>query len=147
MWIDLYASYKSSFNIKPGFDLTFQKWFVSFPYENNHKTDLNCVHHGYWMKKTLKYIRDLRLTIENFYKKRIVLNNSVKNHLKIKYVKLHIHAEKDHICFYKNSTNQSFTFISSKVVYFRSVSNIKHSTLRKRSLHCAIKCSISLSDK
>ena len=30
-----------------------------------------------------------------------------------------IHAEKDYYCFYKNSTNQTFTFISSNVVYFK----------------------------
>ena len=47
-----------------------------------------------------------------------------------------IHAEKDHLYFYKNSTNQTLIFNSSKVVYFRSISNIKYSTLKKRSLHC-----------
>ena len=49
-----------------------------------------------------------------------------------------IHAEKDHICFYKNPTNQTFTFVSSKVVYVKKhrISHIKYSTLRKRSFHC-----------
>ena len=28
------------------------------------------------------------------------------------------HAEKYHLCFYKNSANEIFTFISSKLVYF-----------------------------
>ena len=51
-----------------------------------------------------------------------------------KYAKFHIHAEKDQICFYKNSTDQTFIFTSSKVVNFRSVSNIKYNTIRKRSL-------------
>ena len=51
-------------------------------------------------------------------------------------MKFFIQAEKDHISFYKNSTSQTSTFIRSKVVYFRSVSYIKYSTLRKQSLHC-----------
>ena len=29
-----------------------------------------------------------------------------------------INAEKDHLCYYKNSTNQTFTLIRSKTVYF-----------------------------
>ena len=36
-----------------------------------------------------------------------------------KYVQFRIHAEKDHLCFYKNFTNQAFIFISSKLVYFK----------------------------
>ena len=37
-----------------------------------------------------------------------------------------MHAEKDHLCSYKNSANQTSSFISSKVVYFKKhlVSNI-----------------------
>ena len=34
-------------------------------------------------------------------------------------MEFHIHPEKGHVYFYKNSTNQTFTFISSKVVYFK----------------------------
>ena len=33
-------------------------------------------------------------------------------------MEFYIHAEKDHLCFYKNSTNQTFAFIRSKVAYF-----------------------------
>ena len=45
-----------------------------------------------------------------------------KNHLKIFFIKLGgiLHARrKDHFCFYKYSTNQTFTFINSKVVYVK----------------------------
>ena len=51
----------------------------------------------------------------------IVLKNSVKSHLKIfvNHVVISIHIEKNHLCFYKISGNQTFTFISSKVVYFK----------------------------
>ena len=52
---------------------------------------------------------------------RTVLKNSVKSHLKIflNNVVISIHTEKNHLYFYKISTNQTFTFISSKVVYFK----------------------------
>ena len=52
---------------------------------------------------------------------RIVLKNSVKSHLKIflNNVVISIHAEKNNLYFYKISANQTFTFISSKVVYFK----------------------------
>ena len=118
-----------------GFDLTFQKWFVSFPNENNSKTDL-------------KFCTPWSLDEENFeihqicnlLKKTFIRKNCIKQLCKESfeknYVKFNIHAEKDHICFYKTSTNQTFTFISSKVVYCKSIWNIKYSTLRKRSLHC-----------
>ena len=36
----------------------------------------------------------------------------------LNYVEFRIHAEKDHLCFYKNSY-QTFTFASSKVVCFK----------------------------
>ena len=51
----------------------------------------------------------------------IVLKNSVKSHLKIfvNNVVISIHVEKNHLCLYKISANQTFTFISSKVVYFK----------------------------
>ena len=45
-----------------------------------------------------------------------------KNHLKIFLIKLCgiLHARrKDHFCFYKYFTNQTFTFINSKVVYVK----------------------------
>ena len=78
------------------------------------------------MKKSLKYIRFASYS-RKLLQKRIVLNNCEKNHLKINYEKFHIYAEKDHIYFYKNSTNQTFTFISRKVVYLKNFSNIKYS--------------------
>ena len=91
------------------------------------------------MKKILKYIKFVSYTRKLLWDW-IILNNrarnSVRNHLKISYVKFRIHAEKDRLCFYKNSANQTLIFISSKVVYFRTISHIKYSTLGKRNLHC-----------
>ena len=52
--------------------------------------------------------------------------------MKTNYVKLPMHTEKHDLCFYKNSTNQTLTF--NKVVYFKSVSHIKYSAHRKRSV-------------
>ena len=58
---------------------------------------------------------DLHLMPEGFYKKRVVLENRMKSHLKMFLIKLsgilHTQTEKDYICFYKNSENQTFTFI------------------------------------
>ena len=48
----------------------------------------------------------------------IVWKNCVKNLSKIKYVEFRIYALKDHLYFYKNSTNQTFSFICNKVIYF-----------------------------
>ena len=45
------------------------------------------------------------------------MNNYVKNHLN--YVEFCIHVLKADFSFYKNSTIQTVTFISSKVVYFK----------------------------
>ena len=42
-----------------------------------------------------------------------------------------IHAEKNHLSFYKNSTNQVFTFISRKVV-LRTILHITYSTHKKQ---------------
>ena len=39
-----------------GFDLTFQKWFESFPNKNNCQTDLNVSHHG-WARKKIFHSR------------------------------------------------------------------------------------------
>ena len=93
------------------------------------------------MKKILKYIKFVSYTRKLLWNW-IILNNharnSVRNHLKISYVKFRIHAEKDLLCFYKNSANQTSIFISSKVVYFRTISHIKYSTLGKRHLHCFV---------
>ena len=96
-----------SFFVKPGFDLTFQKWFVTFPMKITAKLILNLVHHGWRMKNILKGMRLYSTT-----------NNCVKNHLKVNYVIFLIHTEKDHLCFYKNS-NQTFAIISKEVVYFK----------------------------
>ena len=30
-----------------------------------------------------------------------------------------MHAEKNHLCFYKSSANQTFTFVSCKVAYIK----------------------------
>ena len=49
-------------------------------------------------------------------KKKHVLKNC-KKYFKIDYVEYHIHEYKDDLCFYKRSTNQTFIFISTKVVY------------------------------
>ena len=47
-----------------------------------------------------------------------MLKHYVKNHLKINYVESRIHVGVDHLCFCKDFTNQTITFINSKVVYF-----------------------------
>ena len=43
--------FSSNFLNETGFDLTFQKWFVSFPYENNRKLMLSVIHHGWATNK------------------------------------------------------------------------------------------------
>ena len=137
------------------FDLTFQKWFVSFPNVNNCKTDLKCrppcldkkkIFHSKLPKTALDIISftslsywwkasDWHLILENFYKKN-VLKNCTKNQFKINYVEFHIHAEMNHLLFYWNCTNQTFTFFSSTVVYLRSIPHFTHSTLREQRFHC-----------
>ena len=59
---------------------------------------------------------DLHLIVELYI---ILLKNHVRNHLKITFVEFCIHAGKDHQCFCRSFRNQTFTFISSKVVYFK----------------------------
>ena len=65
---------------------------------------------------------DLHLILEDFYKKRIVLKNCVKVYLKKNYVEKKVERK---ICregllfFYKNFTNQIFTFNNGKVKYFK----------------------------
>ena len=73
-----------------GFNLTFQKWFVSFTNENNYKTDLQCCSYGSETKKNfhsrspittlkgtflnfLSYLKisDWHLVPGDFYKKQI----------------------------------------------------------------------------
>ena len=117
-----------------GFDLTRFKWFVSF-HEHNCKTNLNVSHHSSATKKLfhsqspktilngisfafLCYWKtsDLHLIVELYI---ILLKNHVRNHLKITFVEFCIHAGKDHQCFCRSFRNQTFTFISSKVVYFK----------------------------
>ena len=86
-----------------------------------------------WFNLKSTSTSEMHLVLEKHLWIRIVLiNNCVKNLLKTNYVKFCIHTEKDNLCFYKNSTNQILTFISNKVVYFKSISHIKHSNHRKR---------------
>ena len=56
----------------------------------------------------------------------------MKNNLKTNYIKSRTHTKEDNLHFYKNTTNQTLTFISSKRVYFKSVLNIEYSTHRKQ---------------
>ena len=63
----------------------------------------------------------LHLVPEDFYEKRIVWKNWVKiiwKYAKLSYVEFRIHTEND-LCFCKSSANQTFTFMSSKLVYFK----------------------------
>ena len=48
-----------------------------------------------------------------------------KNHLKINYVEISVHLYKDHLTFYKNSTNQTSTLSTGKQLILRSISDIK----------------------
>ena len=61
---------------------------------------------------------DLHLTLEHAHMKQNYNKELCKNHFKMKYAEFHIHTQKDHLCFSKNSPNQTF-LISSKVVYFK----------------------------
>ena len=56
------------------------------------------------------------LVPDGVYKKKDCIKELCKT---LNYVEFHIHAEKDNLCFYKNSANQTLIFISSKVVYFK----------------------------
>ena len=86
----------------------------------------NFAQHGWETKKIFHIISPkttfsgtgLHLILADFYIKKNCIKELRKNHLKINYVEFRIHALKDHICFYKTSTNQTFIVISSKVVYF-----------------------------
>ena len=125
---------------RSGFDLTFQKWFMSFPSENNYKTDLKfCqpwfatmkMFHSRSFKTAFVYRRFLPFYLteqlicilyQNTLWKKESMKELCKNHLKIFLIKLCgiLHARrKDHFCFYKYFTNQTFTFINSKVVYVK----------------------------
>ena len=62
------------------------------------------------------------LVPEDFYEKKDFMEELCKNNLKIFLIKLCriLHARiKDNFCFYEDFTNQTFTFISSKVVYVK----------------------------
>ena len=64
----------------------------------------------------------LYLVPEYFYEKKDSMKELYKNHLKIFLIKLCgiLHARrKDHFCFFKYFTNQTFTFINSKVVHVK----------------------------
>ena len=59
---------------------------------------------------------------KTFMKKKDFMEGLCKNDLKIFLIKLCriLHARrKDNFCFYEDFTNQTFTFISSKVVYVK----------------------------
>ena len=96
---------------------------------------MNVAHHGWATKKNfqsmlskiaLKRIyftflsyritTELHLTLEDFRKTVLIKELCKKSLENINYVKCHKLREKDHLCFNKKSTNQTFTFISSKVV-------------------------------
>ena len=70
------------------------------------------IFYSYWKNRFASYTRRLLY-------KRIVLKSYVKNHLKMNHMELLMHVEKDYLCFYENSTNQTLTFISNKVVYLK----------------------------
>ena len=55
-----------------------------------------------------------------------------------------MHTEKEHFCFYINSTNQTFTFIRSKVVYFKK--NLASIAFLGNKAFTAVKCSVSQPD-
>ena len=50
-----------------------------------------------------------------------------------------LYTEKDHICFYKNSTNQTLTHISKKVVYFKKHPHISSIAPLQNKVPTAIK--------
>ena len=104
-------------------------WFVSFCNKNNCKSDLKF--RLLWLGKTFFHHILAKMVLNGiFFKslsywittdlhliKKIVLMTCAKNHLKINDVEFRIHALKNNFCFYKNSANPTFIFISSKVVY------------------------------
>ena len=110
-----------------GFNLTFQKWFVSLPNEINSKTDLE--YHSPWFRdKKYLHSRLPKLVLNSIFTffisqkknirlasctrsfKQTVSKNCVKNHLKIFVIRswgiLHKHR-KIYTCFYKNPTIQT----------------------------------------
>ena len=69
-----------------------------------------------------KYQICIHLVPEDSNKKQIILKNCVKDHLKIfliRLCKIPYARRKMYLCFYKKSTNQTFAWISSKVVYIK----------------------------
>ena len=125
-----------NFMQKTGVDLTFQKWFLSFPNKNNCQTDLNVGHHG-WARRNIFHSRSPLK--QHFFYLFILLNNikvasytrrlEELNWIKKNWIKelrkksfknkLFRILQKPHLCFYKNSKIQTFNFVSSKVVYFK----------------------------
>ena len=65
--------------------------------------------------------------------------------MKTNYVKFRIHAEKDHLCFYKNSTNQTLNLSAAKQ-FTSEASRISSIAPLGNEVDTAIKCSISLPD-
>ena len=144
MIIALFTLFSFSLNTRMGWEITIQgsiqffknKWWV-FPTKITTRVIVNVANHG-WVTRKIFHFRlskmplnsisftcvscrktsDLHLILEDPLK-RIALQNCVKISLKINYVVFPIHIEKDHLCFYKNSTNQAFAFIHSKKVHFK----------------------------
>ena len=82
---------------------------MSFPNENNHKTDPKC-YHGWVMKKTF--------------------------HFRSPKMALYLHAQMNHLCFCKNSSSRIFTFISRKLVYFKKYLAYQEFPLPLNVLYC-----------
>ena len=60
--------------------------------------------------------------IKDFHEKAIVWKNCVKmiwKYFYLNHVEFCIQTVKNYLSFYKNSSNQTFTFIRSKLVYFK----------------------------
>ena len=79
---------------------------------------------------------DSHLILQDFYKKMIILRNCAKNHHSISCVESPIFEESDQLCLYKNLANQAFSFISSKVVYFKKHLAINYRIPKKHSFYC-----------
>ena len=75
--------------------------------------------------------------------KRTEIKNCIKNLFKIFLIQFcgnPYTSRKNHLCFYKNSTNQTFTFISNKVVYFKK--HLASTAPFGKELSNAITCSV-----
>ena len=86
-------------SLTPAFDLTFEKWFVSFPNKNNRETYLKC--RPPWLgdkENFFKMVLNNSIFVPFYstekhqicilYQKTFVLKDCVKNHLKVFLIKL-----------------------------------------------------------